>query len=244
MAAVKEETTRKRKNRAAGEGTLYFDAKRKLWIGELMVGYRPDGKPDIRRKTSKSQAECRRKLDELKRRAASGSLGDAKAGRESVAAYLDWWLASIVGTMDADSLRRHRDGVKRITPLIGRHKLADFRPEHVVTMLATLRSMTYTRGTKGKARTLSPRSVRYVYVTLRKALDTALRNGSVPRNVARVIEAPTVPKVEVIAHKPEDMGRVLDVFDASTDRLAPLYTLAIYTGCRRGELLGLRKHLK
>lgn len=30
-----------------------------------------------------------------------GSLGDAKSGRETVAAYLDWWLTSIEGTMDA-----------------------------------------------------------------------------------------------------------------------------------------------
>jgi integrase len=169
-----------------------------------------------------------------------GTLGDAKAGRESVSAYLEWWLTSIDGTMDPDSLRRHRDGVKRMKPLIGRHKVTDLRPEHIVTMLTTLRTTTYKRGTKGEARTLSPRTIRYCYVTLRKALDTAHRNGAVPRNVARVIEAPTVPRVEVVSHRPEDMGRVADVFDASTDRMAPLFTVAMYTGCRRGELLGLR----
>jgi integrase len=142
--------------------------------------------------------------------------------------------------MDAESLRRHRDGVKRMKPLIGRHKVADLRPEHVVSMLATLRTTTYTRGKAGQARTLSPRTVRYCFVTLRKALDTALRNGAVARNVARVIEAPVVPKVEVVAHRTDDMGRVMETFATSDDRLATLYTLAVFTGCRRGELLGLK----
>jgi integrase len=231
---------RRGRKRADGEGSIHYSEANKVWVARLMVGYLPDGKPDVRQVSAKSQKSCRAKLDVLKSRLGAGTLGDAKAGREMVDAYLDWWLTSIEGTMDAESLRRHRDGVRRMKPLIGRHKVADLRPEHVVTMLATLRSTTYTRGAKGEERTLSPRTIRYCYVTLRKALDTALRNGSVPRNVARVIEAPTVPKVEVVAHRPEDMGRIADVFDASTDRMAPLYTLAMYTGCRRGELLRLK----
>ena len=236
---AEDKRTRKRK-RPDGDGSIRYSEAKKLWIGRVMVGYRPDGKPDVREVAAKQQAECRRKLDGIKAKMREGTLGDVKAGRETVSSYLDWWLTSIDGTMDADSLRRHRDGVKRMKPLIGRHKLTDLRPEHVVTLLATLRTTTYKRGKKGEARTLSPRTIRYCYVTLRKALDTAQRNGAVPRNVARVIGAPAVPKVEVVAHKPEDMGRVADVFDASTDRMAPLYILAMYTGCRRGELLGLR----
>jgi integrase len=242
MAAISEVTTGRRKprKRADGEGTIRWSEAKKLWIGRVMVGYRPDGKPDIREVAAKQQAECRKKLEAIKGKMRDGTLGDVKAGRETVSAYLVWWLTSIEGTMDDESLRRHRDGIKRMTPLVGRHKLTDLRPEHVVTMLATLRTTTHKRGKKGEARTLSPRTIRYCYVTLRKALDTAHRNGAVSRNVARVIESPTVPKVEVVAHKPGEMGRVADLFDASTDRMAPLYTLAMYTGCRRGELLGLR----
>ena len=231
---------RKARKRADGEGSIRWNKARKLFVARIMVGYRPDGKPDVREVKSKHQGECRKKLDAIKARMADGSLGDAKSGRETVAAYLDWWLTSIEGTMDTESLRRHRDGVKRMKPLIGRHKVADLRPEHVVSMLATLRTTTYTRGKAGQARTLSPRTIRYCFVTLRKALDTALRNGAVARNVARVIEAPVVPKVEVVAHRTDDMGRVMETFATSDDRLAPLYTLAVFTGCRRGELLGLK----
>src|SRR3954454_24818993 len=154
---------RKARKRADGEGFIRWNETRKLFVARIMVGYRPDGKPDIREVKSKQQGECRKKLDAIKARMADGSLGDVKSGRETVTAYLDWWLTSIEGTMDAESLRRHRDGVKRMKSLIGRHKLTDLRPEHVVTMLAALRSTTYKRGKKGEERTLSPRTVRYCF---------------------------------------------------------------------------------
>jgi integrase len=231
---------RKARKRADGEGSIRWNETRKLFVARIMVGYRPDGKPDVREVKSKKKGECCKKLHAIKARMSDGSLGDAKSGRETVTAYLDWWLTSIEETMDAESLRRHRDGVKRMKPLIGRHKVADLRPEHVVSMLATLRTTTYTRRKAGQARTLSPRTIRYCFVTLRKALDTALKDGAVARTVARVIEAPVVPKVEVVAHQTDDMGRVMETFATSDDRLAPLYTLAVFTGCRRGELLGLK----
>jgi hypothetical protein len=164
---------RKARKRADGEGSIRWNTARKLFVARIMVGYRPGGKPDVREVKSKHRGECREKLDAIKARMADGSFGDAKSGRETVAAYLDWWLMSIEGTLDADRLRCHRDGVERLKPLIGRRKVADLRPEHVVSMLATLRTTTYTRGKAGQARTLSPRTIRYFFVTVRKALDTA-----------------------------------------------------------------------
>src|SRR6185436_2615887 len=62
----------------------YSEAKNR-WIGRVMVGYRPDGRPDIREVTAKQQGECRKKLDAIKARMSDGTLGDVKAGRETVA---------------------------------------------------------------------------------------------------------------------------------------------------------------
>ena len=42
-------SSRKKRKRADGEGSLYFDAARGLWVGSVMLGYRPDGKPDRRK---------------------------------------------------------------------------------------------------------------------------------------------------------------------------------------------------
>ena len=65
-----------------------------------MVGYRPDGKPDIREVTAKAQKACKERFDALKAQAASGTLPDASKGRETVAAFLTSWLDSIDGTME------------------------------------------------------------------------------------------------------------------------------------------------
>jgi integrase len=240
--------------RGDGEGSIRWSEKKKLWIARLMVGYRPDGKPDIREVSAKLRGECQRKLGELRRRATTGQLGDAKAGRETVGAFLQTWLRSINGTMDADSCRRHRDNVNRhITPLIGRRKLSDLKPEHLVDMFEALRQKPSIRGSgkKGPApsvaaskagrpvKTLSPRTMKYCFTTIRRALDTAVSWGAVPRNVARAIDAPKVPRVEIVALKPDEVGKLLDHVESSEDRLAPLYALAVHGGCRLGELLAL-----
>jgi len=143
---VEEQRKARKRKRPDGDSSIRYSETKKLWIGRVMVGYRPDGRPDVREVAAKQQGECRKKLDGIKAKMREGTLGDIKSGRETVSAYLDWWVTSIEGTIEADSLRRHRDGIKRMKPLIGRHKLTDLRPEHVVTMLTTLRATTYKRG--------------------------------------------------------------------------------------------------
>src|SRR6476646_1833541 len=112
---------RKAKKRPDHDGSVRFSESKKLWIGRLMVGYRPDGKPDIREVAAKQQGECRKKLDAVKTQAANGTLVDATKGRETVAAFLTAWIDSIDGTMEPASLARHHDNVRRhVSPYVGR----------------------------------------------------------------------------------------------------------------------------
>ena len=251
------QTPKKRgpRKRANGEGSLRYSERKGLWIGRLMVGVKSNGDPDIREVSAKSQKVCRAKLDALKTQAANGTLADAAKGREMVGAFLTAWLDSITGTMEPASLARHQDNVRRhISPILGRYKLADLRPEHLVALFATLRSERPAphvkpdrepgrRASKRRPATLPPlsaRSVKYCFTTIRLALDAAVRWGAVPRNVARVIDAPKVSRPEVRAMTPEEVGAFLDTATEAGDRLAPLYTVAVLSGCRLGELLALK----
>jgi integrase len=221
------------------------------FVAEIMVGTRPDGSRDRRYVSANTEKECLRALEEVKAQMRAGTVTDAKAGRETVAAFLTTWLDSLDGTIEPQSARRHRDNVNRhIVPLIGYRKLADLRPEHVVQMLAALRAKKLPATAKNakkapqippkaKERRLSPRTVKYCYTTLRLALDVAVRYGAVPRNVARVVTAPKIPRAEVVAPLPEEVSRLLAAAEAASDRLAPLWTVAVLSGCRPGELLGL-----
>jgi len=80
--------------------------------------------------------------------------------------------------------------------------------------------------------------VQSIHAVLRNALESAVREELIPRNVARLVRVPA-PRYKV--------NRGLTVLQAkatlkaaATHRLAALYVLALFLGLRRGELLGLR----
>jgi integrase len=73
---------------------------------------------------------------------------------------------------------------------------------------------------------------------LRNALQTAVREEIVPRNVAKLVKV-TTPKYKVNRGLSVDQARaVLKIVKA--ERLYALYVPALCLGLRRGELLGLR----
>ncbi len=77
-----------------------------------------------------------------------------------------------------------------------------------------------------------------IHVVLCKALSQAVQDGLIPRNAARSVKPPQVRRKEMQPLSAEEAKRLLEA--ARGDRLEALYVLAISTGMRRGELLGLR----
>jgi integrase len=86
--------------------------------------------------------------------------------------------------------------------------------------------------------TCSSRTVRYLHAVLRAALKKAKRLGIVDRNVAEDAEPPRAEVREIQPLSPPQIHRFIDTIRG--DRLEALYLLAISTGLRQGELLGLR----
>jgi integrase len=215
--------------RGHGEGSIDQMADGR-WRARLMVGYKPDGKPDRRAVYGRTRAECQRRLDDLRRRSEQGMAGRAGGGRETVGAFLLTWLGAIDGTIRRSTYLRYETNVRmHLVPALGRHKLADLGPEHLVALYAAKRK-------EG----LAPRTVKYLHATMRRALALGVKWGSVSRNVAAAVDPPKVPRVEITPPSAEQVARLLDTAEANGDRLAPLWTVAAFTGCREGELLGLR----
>ena len=116
---------------------------------------------------------------------------------------------------------------KHIVPEIGRVKLKTLTPAHV-------RGLYRKKLDTG----LSPRTVQYVHVTLHKALRQAVRDGLVPHNSTEAVKPPQVRREEI---RPLTAEQVKILFEAAKgDRLEALYVLAVTTGLRQGELLGLK----
>jgi integrase len=206
--------------------------------------------------TARSDKELRKKVRDLLHRADQGLAGSPSAGKLTLEAHLAAWLESIRGTIRDDSWRRHENNIRlHIVPVIGKVKLADLRPHHVVSLVAAIREKEVIVGV-GRSPTrqaskaaaaklptkkkLGARVVRYCWTTVRIGLRAAVEWGSIPLNPADSIKAPRVPQVEIVAPSPDEVARLLASAREIGDPLLPLYTLAVHSGLRQGECLGLR----
>jgi integrase len=112
-------------------------------------------------------------------------------------------------------------------PAIGRLRLTRLEPRHLEALYAAK-----------LAAGLSPRSVHHLHTVLHRALGHATRQGLTLRNVTTLVDAPRVPRSEMKFLNQEESQRFLEA--VAGDRHETLYVLAITSGMRQGELLGLR----
>jgi integrase len=174
----------------------------------------------------RTRREVQEKLLEAAREAQQGYA--PRNGRLTVGAYLQAWLRdAVMPTVRPSTYRSYELLVRvHITPHLGRTPLVKLSPLQVQTMLADL-----------TAHGLSARSVHHVRAVLRTALNQAVRWELLQRNVASLVDGPKVPRHEVAAMSPREAQMLLEV--VREDRLGALYALALLTGLRQGELLGL-----
>jgi integrase len=231
----------KARKRADGEGSIRWSETKKLWIARLMVGTRLDGKPDIREVTARSQKACREKLEALKAQAANGTLASADVAAMTVSAFLDKWLSTVKPNLRGSTHQRYeRFVIHHFKPALGSKRLARLTHHDIEDFLTAKRFESKKRG-RGKSETvLAPRTIRHLYVVLNTALSWGLRKGYLTVNPMQRVDAPTVPRVEMVSLTPGETARLLNAAGTEGDPLLPLWELAVTTGARKGELLGLR----
>jgi len=90
----------------------------------------------------------------------------------------------------------------------------------------------------GKPGGLSNRSVRYIHTILGAALDSAVEDELIPRNVVKVVTPPAPVKPKI---KYWEWGKAKQFLESTKqDRYHIFYLIALSTGMARGEILGLR----
>jgi integrase len=141
--------------------------------------------------------------------------------------YLDHWLPDIPGTVRQGTWERYEQIVRvHLKPTVGRIKLKNLTPTHVHGV--------YREKLDSGS---SPRTVQYIHTTLRKALQDAVSDELIPRNVADGIKAPRPKRKEINPLNPDQAKEFLQA--VCGDRFEALYVLAVHCGLRQGELLGL-----
>lgn len=155
---------------------------------------------------------------------------------KSVREYLEFWLDTsarhrVRGTTFASYQRLVR---LYIIPALSTMALQKLSAAQIQALYSSL--LTGGGGRSGKG--LAPRTVRYIHAILRRAMREALALGLVARNVTEAVSPPKAPRPPVKSWDAADLRRFMAV--AQEDGYSPLWLLAVHTGMRQGELLGLR----
>jgi integrase len=197
------------------------------WMGRYTV-HTPTGttrKPVYGR----TYKEAERKLAVARGDAARGIVYDD--GNQTVGQYVTRWLSdSAKHAVKATSYRAYESQIRNhIVPALGKIKLSRLTPAHLQALYAA-------RLREG----MKPASVRQIHAILHKALEQALRFNLIPTNPASKVDPPKIRQEEITPLSAEQASKLLDVTRNERDRFEALYALALTTGLRIGELLGLK----
>src|SRR5215211_1512618 len=193
-----------------------------------LVDLPPDpvtGKRRRKRITARTKREVEIAVAELIHKAETGF---TDAGKVTVREFFDHWLESVAPTLRPSTARRYRDVARlHVVGVIGNVQLAKLTPGDVQRLYANR-----------LAADLSPTSVNHIHAILHRALDQAVRWGLLMRNVTDAVDPPRRSSPEMQTWDTRQVAVVLAA--AGSDALEALWRLALLTGMRRGELLGLR----
>jgi integrase len=153
----------------------------------------------------------------------------------TVGKYLDTWMLAHEIVLQPSTAASYRAIIGRyLQPAIGHERVQSLSP----TRLSVLFKDLYEHGGKdGKA--LSPRTVQYVASVLRRAMNDAVTDRVIEVNPVGGTKRPRVGKPKQSTWTGAQLLTYLGTL-TSEDRWAPLWTLALASGMRRGELLALR----
>ncbi len=210
--------------RGNGEGNIY---KRKDGLYEARYTVQTEIGTKRRSVYGKTRKEAADKLAEALANRDKGLAFDA--GTLTVDKYLpDWLVDSVKDSVRKYTFVRYESIVRvHLSPALGKIKLKNLYSTHV-------RKLYRQKIEAG----LSPRSVQYIHLTLKKALGQAVMYGLVPRKVYDAVKPPQVQKDEAVPFTQEQVKVLLTA--TRGDRLEALYVVAMHTGLHKGELLGLK----
>ncbi len=151
--------------------------------------------------------------------------------RHTVAELLDRWMEHIEGLGRAPTtLARYRSAIRHdIAPRIGEFRIDRIQPADIDRF--------YTGLAKSG---LQPVSIRKSHSILSAAFNQALKWGWIDRSPVHRASPPSVGHNEVIPPRPDELARILAECERSNPELGSIIYVAVTTGCRRGELCGLR----
>lgn len=209
-------TIRKKTVTRSGKSYTYWEAR-------VTTGRDPrTGKQIQRSFTGKTQKEVREKMQAAAVEVNQGTY--ATPQKMTVGQWLDIWQRDYLGAVKPSTVRNYRNSITNyIKPALGAVRLQELHPHAVQNFINGIDRV--------------PATILLVYRHFHHALQKAVDLDYIPRNPA---DRCVLPKVEQEEIKPLDDQQVAALLAAAKDTpMEQLVTVALFTGLRMSELLGL-----
>lgn len=219
--------------RQKGEGSIIKNMRDGVQIGwraSIDVGYNSEGKRARKQFYGKTQKEVKEKLNEYKKQMLLGSIPN-----QDNMTFEDWYYLWLFDYKQKElkpkSFERY-EGIYRNyikDSEIGKIKLDDLRTSHLQRFYNNLMDID-----NKPASTIKSLNTR-----LKVCLGEAERQGYIQKNYCKLVKMPADNEVkEVKVLTKDEQKRFLDYLEDSPHKI--LFLLALGTGLRLGELLGLK----
>ena len=210
---------RKKEKVINGKAYTYYEAR-------YTVGIDPGTGKQIQKSISrKTQREVARRLKEITTSIDTGTY--LPSCKLTVGEWLNTWISEYTADWKPLTVSNYSKQIKKhLIPRLGAAKLEDL-DTHTIQLF-------YNSLTKSG---LAPKTVKNIHGVLHAALEQAISNGYIHKNPTAGCKLPKVVRPEIKPLEPEEIARMLK--EAKKDAYDNLFTVAMFTGMRQGELLGL-----
>lgn len=221
--------------RGAGEGSIYKRKSDGRWCGQLTIGTDPKtGKQKRKYFYGDKRKDVAKQMSELKQKLFDGNYNEPSDMK--VGAWLNRWNQGRKSKLAYGTFKSYRVWINNhINPEIGHIKLKDLTTRRVQKLL---NDKLEDRGVEGKGG-LAVNSVKHIYGTINAGLEQAVKEGLVNKNVAAAAEPPKKQEEEKL-HTWTKKEVKLFLNAAKDHRYYLVFYIALNTGMRKGEILGLK----
>ena len=175
--------------------------------------------------SKKYQREVTRRLKEITTSIDTGTY--LPSCKLTVGEWLNTWISEYTADWKPLTVSNYSKQIKKhLIPRLGAAKLEDL-DTHTIQLF-------YNSLTKSG---LAPKTVKNIHGVLHAALEQAISNGYIHKNPTAGCKLPKVVRPEIKPLEPEEIARMLK--EAKKDAYDNLFIVAMFTGMRQGELLGL-----
>ncbi|MFR4596071.1 MAG: tyrosine-type recombinase/integrase [Oscillospiraceae bacterium] len=210
---------RKKEKVINGKAYTYYEAR-------YTVGIDPGTGKQIQKSISgKTQREVTRRLKEITTSIDTGTY--LPSCKLTVGEWLNTWISEYTADWKPLTVSNYSKQIKKhLIPRLSAAKLEDL-DTHTIQLF-------YNSLTKSG---LAPKTVKNIHGVLHAALEQAISNGYIHKNPTAGCKLPKVVRPEIKPLEPEEIARMLK--EAKKDAYDNLFIVAMFTGMRQGELLGL-----